>query len=64
MTTPALTVDTPRLPPFLQRLTRQTAEEAALGHGWFSSSLDLRLGLEVRDLGPVECIDEWQAAFS
>ncbi|HJV61803.1 MAG TPA: hypothetical protein VJ743_12720 [Albitalea sp.] len=64
MPTPALPIDTPRLPPFLQRLTQKTADDAGMAHGWFSSSLDLKLGLEVRDLGPVECIDQWEAAFS
>jgi hypothetical protein len=32
--------------------------------GWYSSSLDLKLGLEVRDLGPVECLDEWERALA
>jgi hypothetical protein len=32
--------------------------------GWYDSSLDLRLGLEVQDLGPVECFDEWDGAFA
>jgi hypothetical protein len=36
----------------------------ALGGGWFDSSLDLRLGLEVVDLGPVEWLDEWDGAFA
>lgn len=30
---------------------------------WHDSSLDLRQGLEVRDLGPVEWLDEWDGAF-
>ncbi|MEK8031068.1 hypothetical protein AACH06_09595 [Ideonella sp. DXS29W] len=32
--------------------------------GWYDSSLDLRLGLEVQDLGPVEWLDEWDGAFA
>lgn len=31
--------------------------------GWHDSSIDLMLGLEVRDLGPVEWLDEWDGAF-
>lgn len=31
--------------------------------GWHDSSLDLLVGLEVRDLGPVEWLDEWDGAF-
>lgn len=31
--------------------------------GWHDSSIDLMLGLEVRDLGPVEWLDEGDGAF-
>lgn len=31
--------------------------------GWHDSSLDLLRGLDVRDLGPVEWLDEWDGAF-
>lgn len=31
--------------------------------GWHDSSLDLLMGLDVRDLGPVEWLDEWEGAF-
>jgi hypothetical protein len=31
--------------------------------GWHDSSLDLLMGLEVRDLGPVQWLDEWDGAF-
>lgn len=63
MTHPALPIDAPRLPPFLQRLARKAAEDTSVADGWYGSSLDLRLGLEVRDLGPVECVDQWESAF-
>ena len=36
---------------------------AAIG-GWYDSSLDLKLGLEIQDLGPVEWLDEWEGAFA
>lgn len=32
--------------------------------GWYDSSLDLKLGLEVQDLGPVEWLDENDGAFA
>lgn len=32
--------------------------------GWYDSSLDLKLGLEIQDLGPVEWLDEWDGAFA
>lgn len=32
--------------------------------GWYDSSLDLRLGLEIQDLGPVEWLDEGDGAFA
>ena len=31
--------------------------------GWHDSSLDLKLGLTVQDLGPVEWLDELDGAF-
>ena len=40
------------------------AGNAAPAGGWFDSSLDLRLGLEVVDLGPVEWLDESDGAFA
>jgi len=32
--------------------------------GWYDSSLDLKLGLEIQDLGPVEWLDESDGAFA
>jgi hypothetical protein len=40
------------------------SDEAAAVGGWFGSSLDLRRGLDVRDLGPLEWVNESQRAFA
>ena len=38
--------------------------EAGMVGGWFGSSLDLLRGLDVRDLGPAERLDEWEGALA
>jgi hypothetical protein len=38
-------------------------ETATIG-GWFGSSLDLLRGLDVRDLGPAERLEEWEGALA
>lgn len=44
------------LPPGARPL-RANEPHGPLG-GWYASSLDLRMGLEVRDLGPVEWLED------
>ena len=39
-------------------------QEAASAGGWFGSSLDLRRGLEVRDLGPADWLNECEGALA
>lgn len=39
-------------------------QEAALAGGWFGSSLDLLRGLDVRDLGPAEWLNECEGALA
>ncbi|WP_374675189.1 hypothetical protein [Ideonella sp.] len=54
----------PAAPPWsLPLATRplRAAEPAGPLGGWHASSLDLRLGLEVRDLGPVEWLEDGPA---
>jgi hypothetical protein len=59
VTTAALALPTPSISP-LQACTDFVAPATG---GWHDSSLDLLRGLEVRDLGPVQWLDEWDGAF-
>jgi hypothetical protein len=59
-TDPAISID--ELPQSLG-IEPMLPSTAAAG-GWYDSSLDLKLGLEIQDLGPVEWLDEWDGAFA
>jgi len=62
--TPAFTSDARRPPPFLHRLVNPPVDDASPAAGWYSSSIELRLGLDVRELAPAEWMNATQSALS
>jgi len=62
--TPAFPSDAPRLSPFMHRLVKPPVDDASPAAGWYSSSLELRMGLDVRELAPAEWMNATQSALS